>query len=89
MNQEDLIKKVAENLDGGGNAKEVVRTFFSSIRNSLSNGESVAIKGFGKFKLVTRKARKGINPKTGEPIDIPEKRVARFVPATALKDEIN
>ena len=89
MNQEDLINEVSKKLNGKAQAKEIVKSLFSSIRNALAKGDSVSLKGFGTFKVTKRKARKGINPRTGEKIDIPEKKVPRFIPAKSLKEELN
>lgn len=59
------------------------------IADALAAGESVAIQGFGTFKLADVKARKGRNPKTGETIEIPAHRKVTFHPSPALKDRIN
>ena len=89
MNQEDLINEVSKNLDEEANAKEIIKCIFSSIHNALAKGDSVALKGFGTFKVIKRKARKGINPRNGKQIDIPEKSVPKFIPAKSLKDGLN
>ncbi len=48
----------------------------------------ISLPGLGKLKAATRAARRGVNPATGEEIDIPAKNTARFVPAKALLDAI-
>jgi DNA-binding protein HU-beta len=57
----------------------------SSITKSLKKGEDVTLVGFGTFKVVKRKARKGRNPYTGEEIKIKATKAAKFIPGKALK----
>ena len=57
----------------------------TSVHSELKAGGDVYLPGLGRFETQDRKARKGRNPKTGEEIDIPAKRVPKFVPANALK----
>lgn len=59
---------------------------FEAIAGAVKGRNKVAIAGFGTFEAKTRNAREGRNPATGETIQIPEKTVASFKPATALKD---
>jgi len=56
---------------------------------ALKKKDTVALVGFGTFKVAQRKARKGINPRTGEEIKIKAKKVAKFVPGKALKDAVS
>ena len=55
---------------------------------SLKNGEDVTLIGFGSFKVVKRKARKGRNPYTGEEIKIKATKAPKFTPAKALKEAV-
>ena len=61
---------------------------FAILTETLKKGESVAISGFGGFKVVERKARKGRNPRTGEEIRIPASKAVKFTPGKALKDSL-
>lgn len=87
MNKGELTKKVAEEADvTQATAAKAVDSVFDSIAECLKGREQVAIAGFGTFVAKTRAARKGRNPSTGKEIDIPEKTLASFKPASALKD---
>ncbi len=67
-------------------ANEVVTTLFDEISKKLEEEYTTDISGFGKFVVKTRKARTGINPATGEKIEIPASKSPAFKPAKALKD---
>ena len=69
-------------------ASDTVDLVFSSISDVLVAGEEIAIPGFGKFSVVTRKARTGLNPQTKAKINIPETKVPKFTSAKALKDSV-
>jgi len=60
-----------------------------SIINSLQDGEKVELRGFGSFKIRVRGPRKGRNPKTGETVDVPGKKIPYFKPGKELRDLIN
>jgi DNA-binding protein HU-beta len=87
MNKGELTKVVAEEADvTQATAAKAVDAVFDTIADSLKKRDQVAIAGFGTFVAKTRAARKGRNPSTGKEIDIPEKTLASFKPASALKD---
>lgn len=91
MTKSVLIEKVSEKA-GGLTIKQteiVVDTVFESIKSALQKGEKVEIRGFGNFKLKERKPRKARNPKTGESVDVPEKKAIRFKVGKALKEAMN
>ncbi len=69
-------------------ANEVVTTLFDEIAANLVNGDTTDISGFGKFVVKTRKARVGINPATGEKIEIEASKAPAFRPAKALKESV-
>jgi integration host factor alpha subunit len=69
-------------------AEEIVNVFLDDVTEALRRGEKVNISGFGTFTVSDRKARTGRNPKTGEPIDIPASRSAKFKPGKNLKDAL-
>jgi len=69
-------------------SQEVINTIFDTISKALIQGENVKIRGFGTFKITNYKERNGRNPKTGEKIVIPAKRVIRLNVAKDLKNEI-
>lgn len=88
MNKADLIGKVASVVGTQKQAKEAVDCMLQSITEALTAQESVQIAGFGTFKVSSRKARTGRNPKTGEAIQIPAANVPKFVAGKALKDAV-
>ncbi len=91
MTKSVLIEKVAEKVDGltRNQTEIVVETVFDSIKKALINGEKIEIRGFGNFRLKTRKPRKARNPKTGESVDVPGKKVLYFKMGKALKEALN
>lgn len=69
-------------------AGEIIDTVFDTISESLVKGDRVDITGFGKFEVKTRAARMGINPQTGEPIEISATKIPGFKASKSLKDMI-
>src|SRR3712207_9384677 len=76
----DLTKKHSE---------VIVDTVFKSIIDALHRGEKIELRGFGSFRLRKREPRKGRNPKTGDKVDVPPKKVPYFKPGKELKELIN
>ena len=75
----DLTRHLMEHMEiGKKEADLLVNTFLESIIESLRTGEGVELRGFGSFRLRDRKARQGRNPRSGESVEIPPKRVAYF-----------
>ncbi len=87
MNKDDLTKAVYDRHGGisFADSRKIVDSLLEIIKMRLLRGEKVLISGFGCFRVVTRKDRKGVNPKTGEPIVIPGRKAVRFRPAKDLK----
>ena len=69
-------------------ATEAIELVFSTIGEALVNGDEISVPGFGKFSVVVRKARTGLNPQTKKKIKIPEKKAPKFSAAKALKESI-
>ena len=67
----------------------IVESVFDSIAGALRSGDEVEIRGFGSFRLRSRKARQTRNPRTGEQILVPPKRVPFFRAGKALRDRLN
>ncbi|HEU24653.1 MAG: integration host factor [Mesoaciditoga sp.] len=89
MNKKELIDKVAE--ETGYHKKEikdVVEGVLTSITKALADGEKVQLVGFGTFEVVKRSAREGRNPQTGKKIKISERKVPKFRPGKAFKEEV-
>jgi integration host factor subunit beta len=91
MTRSALIEKVAERVDGLTlkQTEIVVETVFESIKEALKKGEKIEIRGFGNFRLKERQPRKARNPKTGESVDVPQKKAIRFKAGKALKEALN
>lgn len=85
-----LVEKVA---DAAGLTKKcaetIVDTLFGSIAEALRHGEKVELRGFGSFRLRRRRPHRGRNPRTGDRVDVPSKRVAYFTPGKELKELVN
>ena len=88
MNKSDLINEVAKVVRTKKEAQSAVDCVVSSITNAMRNGEDVVLTGFGTFKVVKRKARKGRNPNTGEEIEIRATKAPKFTPGKALKEAV-
>ena len=89
MNKGDLVNEVAKVVSTKKEAQAAVDCVFSTITKALKKKDTVALIGFGTFKVAQRKARKGINPQTGEEIKIKAKKVPKFVAGKGLKDAVN
>ncbi len=90
MNKDDLINKIASNLDmKKTEARAAVDSVISNIVDSLKSGKEVRLVGFGTFLVSKREARTGRNPRTGETIQIPAKKVPKFRAGKDLKNSIN
>ena len=88
MNKGDLINEVAKVVNTKKEAQSAVECVLSSITNALKKGEDVNLTGFGSFKVVKRKARKGRNPYTGEEIKIKATKAPKFTPGKGLKEAV-
>jgi len=69
-------------------SREAVDAITSVITDALAREEKVTLVGFGTFQVMERRARKGRNPRTGEEIQIPAKRVPKFVPGKSLREKV-
>ena len=69
--------------------EQAVNMIMDSLSDSLINNERIEIRGFGSFSLHHRAAKQGRNPKTGESIALPAKRVAHFKPGKELRERVN
>jgi integration host factor subunit beta len=90
MTKAELVEEVARSTElTKKHAEIIVNTVFESIVDSLKAGEKIELRGFGSFRLRKREPRKGRNPKTGDKVDVPPKKVPYFKPGKELKDLIN
>ena len=70
-------------------SETIVETVFESIIQALQKGEKIEIRGFGSFRTRERRGRVGRNPKTGEKVEVPSKKIPFFKPSKELKDFVN
>jgi integration host factor subunit beta len=90
MTKADLIEEVSRVVEMTRKDSEViVESIFESIVRALHGGDKIEIRGFGSFRTRERQARIGRNPKTGERVDVPAKRIPFFKPSKELKDLVN
>ncbi len=90
MTKADLVDEVSRATELSRKDSEViVEALFDSVVKALKNSDKLEVRGFGSFRIRKRKARQGRNPKTGERVDVPEKKVPYFKPSKELKDLIN
>jgi DNA-binding protein HU-beta len=90
MTKADLVKTLKEQagLTTLAQAEAAYDGLFRIIASTLKKGDILSIQGFGSFKVVDRKARKGRNPRTGEEINIPASKAVKFTPGKALKESL-
>ena len=90
MTKADLVDKVTALGDLTRRDGEViVDTLFEAVIGALRSGDKIEIRGFGSFRTRQRNARTGRNPKTGDKVDVPAKRVPFFKPSKELRDSVN
>ncbi len=90
MNKVELVTALAEEADlSRAKTAQMVETMLEMIGRTLCAGEEVRLSGFGTFVTATRKAAKGRNPRTGEPMDLPSSVSVRFKVARGLKDALD
>ena len=89
LTKADLSRHLIERLElGKKEADLLVATFLESIIDSLRTGEGIELRGFGSFRLRNRKARMGRNPRSGESIEVPPKRVVYFKLGKELRSKL-
>ncbi len=90
MTKEQLVEAVAAKLGiPKTQSAEALNTFIDEITKALKKGDKVIITGFGIFKVIARKARVGINPRTGEKVQIPASKAPKFRAGKAFKEAFN
>ena len=89
MTKSEFVDQVATRSGlGRKEASAAVDAALETIQDALERGSDVTFSGFGKFHVTTRGARQGVNPATGEKIQIAEAKVPKFTPGAALKKAI-
>jgi nucleoid DNA-binding protein len=91
MNKVELVEAVQKSLGketSKAEAERAVNAVIDSIKAGVKKTKTVQLIGFGTFKIASRKARTGVNPKTGQKIKIKASKTVKFVAGKALKDSI-
>lgn len=97
MTKSELMTRLAEvfvekNNDTELQTKDIeysVKVLVDTMTRSLAKGQRIEIRGFGSFDLNDRPARIGRNPKTGERVEVPAKRVPHFKPGKELRERVD
>ncbi|MBK7090292.1 MAG: HU family DNA-binding protein [Candidatus Zixiibacteriota bacterium] len=89
MTKADLVERVAERTGlTRTDVAVVVDSFLDTIKKSMEEMQNIEIRGFGTFKIKLRKARKARNPRTGDEVPVPDRKVPVFKPSNEFKDLI-
>lgn len=89
MNKSELVYDVTNRLDvTRKEAEDIIDCFLDLIAENLANGDKVVLSGFGTFEIRNRVSRSGVNPRTGERIDIPCQKTPAFKVGKILKDKL-
>lgn len=90
MTKAELVEEVAGMTQlTKKHAEIIVNTVFGSIVDSLRDGSKIELRGFGSFRVRSRGARIGRNPKTGAKVEVPAKRIPYFKPGKELREMLN
>ena len=87
MTKADLVERVAERTGlTRTDVAVVVDSFLDTIKKSMEEMQNIEIRGFGTFKIKLRKARKARNPRTGDEVPVPDRKVPVFKPSNEFKN---
>ena len=89
MTKKDIVLKITDQTGiKQVDVKTIVQATFDAIVESLTRNEKVELRNFGVFKIKERRARFGRNPRTGESVPVPPRKVVVFKPGLEMKDQI-
>ena len=90
MTRSDLVEELAARCGQltHRDAEPAVKTILDAVGDALVRGHRIEIRGFGSFSVTHRPPRLGRNPRSGEAVQIPEKRVPHFKPGKALRESV-
>jgi integration host factor subunit alpha len=90
LTKADIVDALPDKLGLPRNrCAEIVETLLEIMKQTMENGEDILISGFGKFCVNEKKARKGRNPATGEPMMLSKRRVVVFRCSNILREKVN
>jgi len=91
MTKADLVEQVHEAIGPGVTKKDcaaVIDAFLNAVKQAIANGEHIEIRGFGTFKVRSRKSRMARNPRTGDAVRVPSRSVPVFKPSKHLQARV-
>jgi len=89
MTKKDIILKVSdETILKQGDVKKIVQKTFDCMVEALVRGEKIELRNFGVFKIKERKSRTGRNPRTGQVVPVPSRKVVVFKPGLEMKHKV-
>ena len=91
MTRSDLVEELASQFNQltQRDAETAVKSILDAMNDALVRGHRIEIRGFGSFTINRRPPRVGRNPRSGESVQIPEKRVPHFKPGKALREAVD
>ncbi len=91
MTRSDLVEALAERFGQltHRDAEFAVKALLEAMSDALARGHRIELRGFGSFTISHRPPRMGRNPRSGEQVAIPEKRVPHFKPGKALREDVD
>jgi len=90
MNKTDLIQRLADQHQlSKAEAGRILDTLLDTVVTAVKKGDAVTIPGFGSFKQHARAARNGVNPSTGDKIEIPAAKLPKFTPGATFKAAVD
>ncbi|MBI4387798.1 MAG: integration host factor subunit beta [Candidatus Omnitrophica bacterium] len=89
MTKKDIVMKISNEINLTQiDVKKIVQRTLDTVLEALERGETVELRNFGVFKVKNRRGRIGRNPRTGQEVQVPEKRVVVFKPGLVLKNKV-
>ena len=89
MNKGELVDAIASSTNlSKTDAENALNAFINTVQDAVAGGDKVALPGFGSFQPTLRKARTGIDPRTREPVQIPERKAAKFSVGSKFKAHV-
>jgi integration host factor subunit beta len=91
MTKAELVDKIAEKKPGltRKQVEVIVNTVLDGIKDALSSEDKVEIRGFGSFRVRHRRAKEGRNPKTGDTVSVPPKKVPFFKAGKEMREMVD